>query len=567
MSPILNQELLKKKSYLALVKNGQIAFPVDSSLYESFSYEIDPITLDTLAINTSYDIPDFEWNDSLETLYQSVITDADGMSDSISRLRQLTNINTDSIIAVGETPDLPGFSKVQSIMQKIKTFEIGMCYPNYSEFLVSRIPVKGINIEIQDRKLFFAFTHGKTVNNIFLTNNIVNNNLNAVRNLYNFFNFNNIEDGRKVTAFKVGYGGKNETHLHAGFLYGLGKTSYFDTTTVLADWEKNLVMEVDGKLKIKSHSTIGLSYGKSAIQVNNINYEEDAKLFSSLIDPANRTNAVLGKYKASIKKTGTKIETSFRWVDPFFRSFGVGFIRSDNIRYQVKASQKIGKKFKVGGLFRKEEDNLLRIYDFKNTLVSYGANLSYRPNRHWMLKADYRPISQNISSSVDSLNTNLSNWIVNGVVSYNKRLGNAHFNFSNIYTHYQLFNGQESNSYINFNSSLNLMTKSGLSELLSVNYFSTSDTVSTPKITIIQNDFGLRTPSGFAFTVMAKLSVSENYGLQTGFGAKLVIPVYKSISLEASGEKLVIGDFYNSILQSGFDEFPYYFNASILIRW
>lgn len=565
-----NQELLKRRSYLSLLKAGKIAFPVDSSLYEIPTYEIDSQTLDTLNVNMSYEIPDFSWNDSLEDVYQTVNQDLGGITDSIQRLRSLLNVNTDSLLALGETPPLPEFesrSKLQQVLTKIQKFEVGMCYPNYSEFLVSRIPVRGVNVEVQNKKFFGAFTHGKTVNNIFLTNNLVNNNLNAARNLYNFFNFNNIEDGRKITAFKVGYGARKDNHLHIGMLYGLGKASYLDTTSVLTDIERNLVAEVDGRFKIGSHSIFDAAYGRSAIQVNNINYEEQSNLFESLVDMNERTNAFLGKYTFNLSKTGTKVQSSFRWVDPFYRSFGVGFIRSDNIRYQVKVSQKLGKKLTVGGLFRKEEDNLLKIYDYKNVLFSYGANIAYRPNRHWMMKVDYRPIAQNIESSIDSLNNYINNWIVNGVVNYNRRIGETHLNFSNIYSHYQLFNGEANNSYVNFNSNLSLSSKNGWNETLSFNYFTTTDTVSTPQVTILQNDFSIERPSGFTLTLMAKASLSEAYGFQPGYGLRTIIPIYKVVSFEASGERLVLGDFYNSILQSGYDEFPYYFNAAILIRW
>src|SRR5690606_15695329 len=96
---------------------------------------------------------------------------------------------------------------------------------------------------------YIAATHGKTINNIFFTNNLVNNNLNAVRNLYNFFDFNNIEDGRKVTALKLGYGSKEGTHLFVGGLYGVGRVSYFDS--LRTDVERNLVLEMDGRVKYK----------------------------------------------------------------------------------------------------------------------------------------------------------------------------------------------------------------------------------------------------------------------------------------------------------------------------
>ena len=54
-----------------------------------------------------------------------------------------------------------------------------------------------------------AFTYGKTNNTIMTTNNIIQNQLQTARNFYNFFDFNNVKDSRKITALKLGYGKKN----------------------------------------------------------------------------------------------------------------------------------------------------------------------------------------------------------------------------------------------------------------------------------------------------------------------------------------------------------------------
>ncbi len=563
---IEKQRLMQQRSYLNLLKDGKIAFPVDSSLYRMENVVLDSLGIDSIGVDVTYDIPEFEWNDSLQGALEGVNSQVQQLRDSLGKYRKYVHVNTDSLVDMGEAPSLPGLGKFQRALQAVQRFEIGMCYPNYSEFLVARIPIRGINMEVQRRKLFFAFTHGKTVNNIFLTSNLVSNNLNAARNLYNFFDFNNIRDGRKVTAFKVGYGEKNNSHFHVGMLYGLGKSSYLDTTSILPDVERNLVAEVDAKVKISDHSTLDLIYGKSAIQVNNINYSDESPFLQSLIDPNERTNAALGRYTLNLGRSGTMVKASARWVDPFFRSFGVGFMRSDNLRYQLQLDQKIGKKFKFGGFVRKEEDNLLKIYDFQNTILSYGLNLTYRPTRRWMLKADYRPIAQIVSSSVDSLSMAMDNWIANFVLNYNKRVGKTYLSWTNIYSHYQLYNGEMNNTYLNMNSSLSLTGESGWNELLSVNYFATTDTLGVPNVLLFQNDLGWRKRSGLSVAAMGKLSVVDD-DVQWGYGGKAVLPITSMLFVEASAEKLVVGDFYNSILSDAYDEFPYYFSASVRLTW
>ena len=567
----VNQDLQKKLNYLQLIKSNQISVPVelpqdslgaldnplDTSLLSSLAIS-DGVALDSSVVPTSY----LAWNDSLEGVLAGLSNSIEATQGKIEQLNQFSNLNTDSLYGNGSLTQDYFPNKLASFLGYVKKLDVGMTYPNYSEFLVSRIPIRGVNFELEKNKFYLAFTHGKTVNNIFFTNNLISNNLNSARNLYNFFNFNNIEDGRRITSLKLGYGKKKDTHLHVGFLYGLGKVSYQDTS-FLADQEKNLVAELDGAVAIGKNQFLEVNYGKSAIQINNVNLEKEASLMNSILDVNERANAVMVKYGAELKKT--KVKASWRLIDPFFRSFGVGFIRSDNIRYQLKLDQKISKKFKVGAFVRKENDNVLGIYDYQNHLLSYGFNSTWRPTKRWMFKVDYRPIVHQVESSFDSLAFQNNNWIVNSVVSYNNRVDDTYFFATGIYSYYRLYNGESNNSYENINASFNIQHKEVIQNNLIFNYFSTSDTASSPVAYVFQNDFTFIKAKA-SFTGLFKLAFL-NDGLDVGYGLKATIPVSENISFEASAEKLVYGDFYNSMFGSSFHEFPYFISASLRINW
>ena len=567
----VNQDLQKKLNYLQLIKSNQISVPVelpqdslgaldnplDTSLLSSLAIS-DGVALDSSVVPTSY----LAWNDSLEGVLAGLSNSIEATQGKIEQLNQFSNLNTDSLYGNGSLTQDYFPNKLASFLGYVKKLDVGMTYPNYSEFLVSRIPIRGVNFELEKNKFYLAFTHGKTVNNIFFTNNLISNNLNSARNLYNFFNFNNIEDGRRITSLKLGYGKKKDTHLHVGFLYGLGKVSYQDTS-FLADQEKNLVAELDGAVAIGKNQFLEVNYGKSAIQINNVNLEKEASLMNSILDVNERANAVMVKYGAELKKT--KVKASWRLIDPFFRSFGVGFIRSDNIRYQLKLDQKISKKFKVGAFVRKENDNVLGIYDYQNHLLSYGFNSTWRPTKRWMFKLDYRPIVHQVESSFDSLAFQNNNWIVNSVVSYNNRVDDTYFFATGIYSYYRLYNGESNNSYENINASFNIQHKEVIQNNLIFNYFSTSDTASSPVAYVFQNDFTFIKAKA-SFTGLFKLAFL-NDGLDVGYGLKATIPVSENISFEASAEKLVYGDFYNSMFGSSFHEFPYFISASLRINW
>lgn len=595
------QDLLKKLSYLDLLKSRKIKLPIDSSKFNPSSLGIvnplDTINLDqyqdslqntihgnipnidtasymnqidSIQNSAMSNLPDYDpddisnyWNDTLQAQKDFIENSLSKIDSTIDVYNKYKNLNIDSLRHETNLPKELLPSKLSNIMSTIKKFDIGMCYPNYSYFLVSRVPLRGVNVELNKGKWYGAFTHGKTVNNLFFTNNIIQNNLNRIRNLYNFFDFNNVDDGRKVTAAKFGYGNKNSTHLYTGFLYGLGKTSYLDTTSS-SDNESNYVIELDGKLKISKHQDIEVFYGRSYVQVDNVNL--GGSPVNYLLSKEEKTNAVFTRYNASFSKLGTQLKASFRYIDPFFRSFGVGFIRSDNMRYELKLKQKLGKKIKIGGFVRNEEDNLLKIYDITNTLFSYGVSADFRPMKKMVIKADFRPIVQQVDAGVDSLSLTNNNWILNVVGNYQNRFKKTYLSVTGVYSYYQLYNGELNNSYINYSLTKSLQINSKIQNDLIFNRFETTDTIGSPISNILQNDFTVRAEK-LEVTGMLKSAFSNNFSAQLGYGIRANYKITKNVILQITGEKLVFGDFYNSLQQANLESFPYYFTSKIRFVW
>lgn len=575
----VKQQLKTKLDYLYLVKDHKVTLPIDSSKYHfpdlpSLNADFDTLpevpdvdsmnipTLDTPQVN----LPEFDegiYMDSIGRVISDLQGKANQVESRINDLNELKNMNQDSLMQQQiNSIQSPLMQKVNGFMSNVQRLDIGLTYPNYSQFLIARIPVRGVNLEYQKKQFYLAFTHGKTVNNIFYTNNIIQNNLNAARNLYNFFDFNNINDGRRVTALKVGVGDKKATHLYVGALYGLGKVSYQDTSLIV-DIERNLAVEVDGGLKIKKSHLLMFNYGRSAIQVNSINMGTESSLFDKLLDFSERTNALLGRYQLKLK--ATQLSLTFRMIDPYFRSYGVGFLRSDNIRYEVKYKQKLGKKFGINTYFRRENDNLLGLYSYQNVLLSYGVGVNYRPTKHWMLKADVRPITLNGNNTIDSLSVLNNNLIINGVVNYNNRIKDTYFNATGVYSYYQLTLNEAFQVYQNINLNLAIENER-LSNNLIFNRYATTDTSSVPLASLLQNDFTYKFKK-LQITGILKGSLSQNQQFDLGYGGKILYALSKNISVSVSGDKLVVGDFYNSIYNANLLHYPYRFSSSILIRW
>jgi len=487
------------------------------------------------------------------------------LEGEISRLEKYRSMNVDSLfekkdVAQELLPEgMPGF------FPYLKKLEIGMCYPSHSYFLASGIPLRGVNVEYQKDQFFIAAAHGKTVNNLYLTNDLIQNNLDKIRNLYNFFDFANVEDGRKITMIKGGYGKPEETHFYGGILYGLGKVSYADDVTS-SDKEINCVVELDGKWKLGEEHALSLIYGRSAIQVTHVNFGDDGRVFNELFNPRERTHAALLKYEGKMEGSGTQVGLGFRYVDPFFRSFGLGSMRSDNMRYDLKVKQRITKAIKVGGFVRHEEDNLLNMYAMQTQLFSYGLTGDVRLGRKLLLKADYRPIVQNVLSENDSLAYSNQNQIINLLATYKARVKSNYFYLTGIYSYYQLFNGESNHVYQNINLTSTMVVGEKWKHDWIANRFMTTDDSSVGEAYVLQYDSSIKT-NKLSLTGTLKGAFVKGQKEELGYGIRAGLSLSKGLSLEVSGEKLVFGDFYNSINMESMDAFPYYCTSTIRFTW
>lgn len=455
----------------------------------------------------------------------------------------------------------PFLNKVETFLSGVKSLDIGLCYPNYSTFLVNGSTIKGINVE-WEKKFYFAFTYGKTINTLLTTNNLIQNQLQTGRNLYNFFDFNNVKDTRKILALKFGIGKKESNHLHLGFLYGYGLSSYLNPA--LSGTEKNFVFELDGKYFLNRSNSLDLVYGKSALyQTGAADAGDDSPgryLFTNF-----RSNAALARFTSDLTKSRTKVILTGRLVDPFFKSYGVGFIRSNNLRFEARIEQAISNKIKISGFYRRDADNLLNTYLYTTNLQTAGVNLSMKVNRRLTARAIYSPVIQNIiSRDTGSYNSHKINNISTAVISYTPRLGNASSLFSAMYSYYQL----SASGHSNYQSCMitNSTTSGSFKTDLAANYFYNSAGDSLNKaVLFVANLSYIR---GRA-SVTAGVKYAKNPVLKNQFGGllKLSLPLVRHINFDLQAERLVLGDFYNSFNLSQIRQFPYNISGKLIVTW
>lgn len=497
--------------------------------------------------------------------YQRMQRQLEQVDQKIFRMEQLSQINTDSLVNHGQGRTLlPGMNRAQKVMNGFQQFELGMCYPDQYTFLADRMPIRGINMAYQLNEFQLFFTHGKTLQPLYSARGLLQNQMLPEGNRFSSFDLNNVDNGRRITAIKGGYGAPDETHLYAGMLFGLGKASYWDSTST--EEEKNRVFELDGQWKISEMQRLSVVWGRSHVQITNpILSEEENSAQNRLFDLGDRTHALMVRHGAAFSKTKTELTTMVRWVDPYFKSHGVGFMRTDNLRYRVDVKQAIGSKLKLGGFVSREENNLLKLYDYTTRMFSYGLNGQYRPVRSLSLKASFQPLVMTVDQEGQQMTDANRNWIMHAAANWFKRKEDRSVLISAIYSRFQF--GQE-DVYFHYDNA-QLLTVWTLSEMInnesSYNFFHTNDTIGNRNTHLIQNDITFQKDK-VTTTLMAKVALTPDEN-QIGYGVSASCKLWKALVLSATLEKIVLGEYYNNFGTTSQNGIPYYASLELLFQW
>jgi hypothetical protein len=497
-------------------------------------------------------------------MYDQYKTKYDSLTEVIHTLKNTGDLKDFNVQDKIKTNS--GLSKTESILKNIKKFEIGLCNPSYSLFLVSNAPLKGINFEYQSKTHFFAVTYGTTVNTLFFNPNTLQGKIQGARNFYNYFDFNSLSNGRKILVLKGGQGQKEGTHFFVGLLIGKGKMDYLTLTDPkYGKKESNVVAEIDGKYKFNESLNAEIILGKSSLQSEDLSINQLKKSFAELWSPY-RSNALQAKINYDISQTKTKIQLTGRLIDPYFKSFGVSFLRSDNIRYEAKVDQVITKNIKYSIAYRREEDNLLGLINYKNTFTTIQNSLSIRFKKGLSLRLNYAPLIRTLRNGDELKKDN--NSISTAVLAYVPKMKHVQANYSILYSKYRVTSDSGNIHFDNLTYSHQFQFENGFKTGANVSWFE-----NTLKDTVNNNtylgvvDIGYITKEQNSFTIGGKTAYKPGIPMEFGFLAKVTLKVYKTIFWEAEAEKIIIGDYYSSWINAKIKRFPYYLSSKVIINF
>ncbi len=506
--------------------------------------------------------------DSMKQLYATYKNNYEVLNDSIKKVQE----KIDALENLKHTKSLPGKSpylnKVQGFLSGLKKADVGLCYPGYSTFLTNNIPVRGLNFEYQKNGLFFGFTYGTTVSTLLYNNKSLDGILQNIKNAYNYFDANNLSAGRKILCTKFGIGEKDGDHLYVGFLVGKGANTYFlsgsgDAASRLT--ESNLVLEADIRRKLLKHTFLDVVVGKSSLQQDNLNMDvlqsAAREVFSNY-----RSYAILVKLKTSIPLTRSELTLSTRRIDPFFNSFGIGFIRSDNLRYELKLDQPLGKAFRYTLMFRYEEDNLLKLLNYKNTFYSINNTLSFKIKKGLMLRAGYTPLVRTLNG--ENYHATNKNAIVTGIITFTPRSRHVQKQFSLLYNYYFVNTDSSAINFQNFAYSQQFSFKSGFKTGLNISWFKNSlkDTTGN-NVFLAVLDAGYQFRGGSGFSLAGKAAYKPGNRLYPGFIVKSTIKLSGSLFWENQAEKFIVGDLFNGYDLQNLKRFPYCFTTKLILNF
>jgi hypothetical protein len=328
------------------------------------------------------------------------------------------------------------FKKFEKYLFWIKSVNIGMHSPVYSNLSLNGVNVNGFGIELEPQKFYFAFNYGQVLRPV-ITTNLVN--ANYQRNLW---------------SFKLGYGRLEDSHIHLSILSATDDSSSVNPRDSLYLYNKlpqdNKVISVDFKLvlfkkklsisgEIAGSQTIkDLTFNSSlynflpSINGNNPGANTDnwfVNIFTQSNSGLNRQvdYAVQCKMEGRFFE-GSTITASFSRVGPQFQSFGLPFLVKDRMIGEFKAAQKFWKnRISVSGFFRYNVDNLDSTKTLTTQFLNYGFDLRLNIPKFPSLAVSYTPVTLQNDSAVINMNIlnancfhtfNLKKFSINGILNY-----------------------------------------------------------------------------------------------------------------------------------------------------
>lgn len=451
-------------------------------------------------------------------------------------------------------------------LSHISKLDIGLTYPKTTALSSNSIPIKGVDFEYQKDKWYTSVSAGITMNNLMVTNDLVQSKLQYSQNMFNLFDFQNIKQKRLITMVKGGYGTKDNTHIFLGIRY----TNRAVTLNNLQEDSSNVVpslgLELDLRLKSKylKGTTLDVVYGKTS----NTELQNDStylKPLSSLFSTY-RTHVGLIKVTQSMHKLKSTLSGSLRWIDPYADMASIGVLQPNNVRLELTTKHSITNNFTFGTNFRKDRNNVDNQLDSTLHLMLMGGTITGRVLNQLDVFGNINYVTQTITRNSSTSEMNSENYMYSFGGSTSYKIGELRNSISLAYNDYLISTLTDKGRYKNI-SFQNLSKLTNGQNSFSINYFKVSSTDSLPEQTIIIGDELSFNGEKTQLKLGLKLSYSREFGDDYGFKFELNRSIYSNLNFSVKVEKFILGNFYSSFDLDRFNRFPYLFMTQLNYRF
>ena len=491
--------------------------------------------------------------DSIQKLYNKALALYTTYSDFQQQLNEKKSIlNGIQSINAEDIANEKINTKKESLLSCIETFDLGLTYPQTSALTKNSAPIQGINIELNRKNWYYSLSAGVMMNNLMVNTDIVQNKLSNTSNLFNQFDFQNVQERGFLTSIKTGYGTKEGTHYFVGVRY---LTNSFSSLSGLEDSTStpSLGTELDIRLAPIQlpNTTMDFVYGKTSL--SNSLEANDNNVVRSLFS-SHRTNTGLVKITQNFPKVRSEISLSTRLIDPFadVRSFGA--MQPDNLRYEIKTTHKLKSNLRIGFNYRNDQNNIANLSDSSISLTLLGTQLngSVGSSFHYFGSINYlTQLSQNSATR-----SKTTNYMGGAGISFEYKLFETEHSSTISYNDFLITDPVSTGSFRTIGIQ-NLSKLSFGQNTFSLSYFESNDEqISAFTSVIVGNEITYQS-NKIQLTGGLKIAFSEAYGNDTGAKIEIGYRLTKSLLLSVKAEKLVLGDFYNYYSRDRFDRFPY----------
>lgn len=443
-----------------------------------------------------------------------------------------------------------------------KKLDIGLTYPKTSALSKNAIPIKGIDMEIQKGKWYYALTAGITMNNLMVTNNALQNSLQNTMNLFNQFDFQSIKDKRMLVMAKAGIGEKDKTHAFLGIRWtNKGISTGFYQTDSSSNVQPAAGIELDMRWvpSFTRGTAFDLVYGKTSLAQHaddSVHVSPLKSLFSN-----DRTHTGLLRITQQFNPIHSSVTASLRFLDAQADMASMGILQPNNMRFEVQTKHNITSGTQLGFTYRTDQNNVNHLQDTTKQVDMYGVNVSAVILEKIQISSQVNYLNQKYRQP--QVLSQAMNYMAAFSANGSYKLFGFQQNAGLQADFYKITSVQGLTNLTHLSADQQTKFDVGKNTFTLAYFKSSVPMDSASAVTwLIQDAFQYKLKR-IDLTAGLKMARSTKYGYQAGGFLGINFKWTKQLSWMARVEKLILGDFYNTYDPTRFARFPFYIQTSI----